>query len=71
MKLTKKEIASFNARLKEMKAVEQATEIIIENEYNACLDDHKHLKYLLEMIYIKGASYEELIARAKVIKEDL
>lgn len=49
--------------------VEQAKEIIIESEYNICLDDHKHLKYLLEMIYIKGASNEQLIARAKIIKE--
>tara|TARA_A100001201_G_scaffold143343_1_gene144599 strand:+ start:584 stop:745 length:162 start_codon:yes stop_codon:yes gene_type:complete len=50
--------------------VERAKEIIIEHEYNICLDDHKHLKYLLEMIYIKGASDEELIARAKTIEEE-
>ena len=54
--------------------LERAKEIIIENQYNICLNDHQHLKYLLEMIYIKGASMlpmtdEELIARAKKIEE--
>lgn len=52
-----------------MSKVERAKEIIIENEYNICLDDHKHLKHLLEMIYIKGASDEELIAKAKIIED--
>ena len=50
--------------------IEKAKELIRENEYNICLDDHTDIKYMIEQTHIVGASDEELIKRAQEITKD-